>query len=455
MSSNKEKAAKITLFALTWPIFVEILLHMLMGNVDTIMLSQYNDNAVASVGVSNQIMSVIIVMFGFVAAGTTILIAQNIGAKKKEKASQISVVSIAANLLFGILLSLSLLLFGKPVLLAMNIPEELIADSLIYLQIVGGTLFIQSVIMTLGAVVKSYGFTKDAMYVTLGMNILNVIGNYVLIFGAFGAPELGVTGVAISTAISRAIGLVILFICLYKRVNGYLPWNYLFEKFPKEEIQQLLKIGIPSAGEQLAYNLSQMVITAFIATMGTVELTTRVYAFNIIMFAMLFSIAIGQGTQILIGYLVGEKQINKAYERCLKSLWIGVAISTFFMITLSLFRETLLSLFTSNPEIIQIGSLLLLISIILEPGRAFNLIVINALRAAGDVRYPAYIGIICMWGVSVTVSYTAGIMFGLGLIGVWIAMILDEWIRGILMLRRWNSKKWVTMSFVNEEGKNS
>ncbi|MFA9555876.1 MATE family efflux transporter [Evansella sp. AB-rgal1] len=450
-SENTTKVGKITLFALTWPIFIEILLHMLMGNADTLMLSQYDDNAVAAVGVANQIMSIIIVMFGFVATGTTILIAQNLGAKRHKDAEQISVVSIFANLAFGLLLSIALYLFGKQMLLLMNLPEELMSQSLVYLQVVGGFAFFQSLLMTVGAITKSYGFTKDAMYVTIGMNILNVFGNYVFIFGAFGVPVLGVTGVAISTVASRGIGVLVLFILLYKRIRGKLPWSYLLEKFPKEELKQLLKIGIPSAGEHLSYNGSQMVITYFIASMGTVALTTRVYTINLVMFAFLFSIAIGQGTQILIGYLIGDRKYKEAYQRCLNSLWIGIAVSTFLTIVIAFLREPLLMIFTDNSDIIQLGGILIILSILMEPGRAFNLIVINCLRAAGDVKYPVYIGIIVMWGVSVTVSYTAGIVFGLGLIGIWIAQILDEWIRGLLMLKRWKSRKWEQMSFISEK----
>ncbi|MCE7794929.1 MATE family efflux transporter [Salipaludibacillus sp. CUR1] len=446
-----DKRHKLTLFALTWPIFIEILLHMLMGNADTLMLSQYDDDAVAAVGVSNQIMSVIIVMFGFVATGTTILIAQNLGANNNKKASHIAVVSICTNVIFGFGLSLVLFLFGRQILLAMNLPEELMSTALIYLQIVGGFAFVQALLMTLSAIVKSHGFTKDAMYVTLGMNVVNVIGNYILIFGAFGAPSMGATGVALSTAFSRGLGTVILFIVLYKRVKGDLPWAFLVRRFPKEELRDLLRIGIPSAGEHLSYNTSQMVITYFVATMGTAALTTRVYALNIMMFAFLFSIAIGQGTQILVGHLIGEKRYEEAYKRCLRSLWIGMSVSTFTAFTFAVFREQILNIFTDNTQIIQLGSILLILTVILEPGRAFNLIVINSLRAAGDVKFPVYIGILSMWGVSVTISYTAGIWLGLGLIGVWIALIMDEWLRGLLMLRRWKTRKWEKMSFVSED----
>ncbi|RNA70091.1 MATE family efflux transporter [Alteribacter keqinensis] len=452
MAQHQDKTKKnLTLFALTWPIFIEIFLHMLMGNADTLMLSQYDDNAVAAVGVSNQIMSVIIVMFGFVATGTTILIAQYIGARRDLEASRIAVVSLAANLVFGILLSAVLFFSGPSILRGMNLPPELMDTALMYLRIVGGFAFVQALIMTAGAVIKSHGFTRDAMWITLGMNVLNVVGNYLFIFGPMGFPELGATGVAISTAASRTLGLAVLVVILYKRVNGELPFSFIFKAFPKTELKQLMKIGVPSAGEHLSYNISQVVITMFIASMGTVELTTRVYTTNIMMFAFLFAIAIGQGTQIIVGHLVGEGKFEEAYRRCMRSLWIGLWVTLGAAGLFAAFRVQLLSIFTDNPDIIQLGGILLLLTVILEPGRTFNLIVINCLRAGGDVRYPVYIGILSMWGVSVTISYTAGLLLGLGLVGVWFSFIADEWLRGLLMLKRWKGRQWQNMSFVREE----
>jgi putative MATE family efflux protein len=447
MTKNQKK---LTLFALTWPIFIEILLHMLMGNADTLMLSQYSDESVAAVGVSNQILSLVIVMFGFVATGTSILIAQNLGAKNNKTAAEISIVSLGANLVFGIILSILLYVSGKPLLRMMDLPEELLSQANAYLVIVGGFSFVQALIMTIGAIIRSYGFTRDVMYITIGMNILNVIGNYLFIFGPFGFPVLGVEGVAISTVISRLIGFAAAVAVLLRRTEKALPFRLLF-RFPKKHINNLLRIGIPSAGEHLSYNGSQMVITIFIAALGTEALTAKVYAQNIMMFIFLFSVAISQGTQILIGHMVGGKDYEAAYKRCMKSLRLAIIISFGTAVIFSLFSEELIGIFTSNPDIIKVGSVLILLTILLEPGRSFNLVVINSLRAAGDVKFPVYMGILSMWGVSVTLSYVLGIHFGLGLAGIWIAFIADEWLRGLLMLWRWRSRVWVNKSFVSSK----
>ena len=443
MSKNQKN---MTLFALTWPIFIEIFLHMLMGNADTLMLSQYSDDSVAAVGVSNQILSLIIVMFGFVATGTAILVAQHLGAEESRLAGEVSIVSIAINLLFGLLLSIGLVFFTKPILLSMDLPSSLMNEASSYLKIVGGFAFIQALIMTAGAIMRSYGYTKDAMYITIGMNIINVVGNYIFIFGPFGVPVLGVEGVAISTISSRLLGFIVSIIVIGKRIPNALPFRRLFH-LPVTHVKNLLRIGIPSAGEHLSYNGSQMVITYFIASIGTNALTTKVYAQNLMMFIFLFSVAISQGTQIIIGHMIGAKEFNNAYERCLKSLKIAIIISLIMAGIFSVAAEPLLRIFTSNEEIVSLGKTLIYLTIILEPGRSFNLVVINSLRATGDVRFPVYMGILSMWGVSVTLSYILGIWLGLGLVGIWISFIADEWLRGIIMLKRWRSKVWIHKRF--------
>lgn len=442
-----QSKTKMTLFSLTWPIFIEIMLHMLMGNADTLMLSQYSDHSVAAVGVSNQILSVVVVMFGFVATGAGILVAQHLGAEKEEEAGSIAISSLSLNLWFSLIMSVSLYVFSEPILKLMDLPPELMDEANLYLGIVGGLIFVQALIMTTGAVLRNYGFTKDAMYVTIGMNIINVIGNYIVIFGPLGFPVLGVEGVAYSTAISRFLGFLVLLGLLIKRSNGELPMISFF-RYQKKHVLGLLRIGVPSAGEQLSYNASQIAITYFIAQMGTTAITTKVYAQNIMMFIFLAAIAIGQGTQILIGHHIGAKKLDDAYKQGFSSAKLAISISVGMAVIVYFFSETLLGIFTSNDSIIEQGSYLLLLTILLEPGRAANLTIISSLRAAGDVQFPVFIGILSMWGISVTFGWFFGLYLNMGLAGIWIGFIADEWLRGLLMTRRWYKRKWKQKAFV-------
>lgn len=444
----KSEKSHPSLFALTWPIFIEISLYMLMGSADTLMLSQYSDNSVAAVGVSNQLLNLLIVMFSFITTGTTIVIAQLLGASRKQEATQVAYVSLGTNFLISFVISLLMFVLAVPILHMMGLSSELMPDATVFLQIVSMLSFIQALIMTYSAILKSYGFTRDTMYVTIGMNLLNVAGNYLVIFGPFGFPVLGVMGVALSTSFARLIGLTAMILIVRHRIGLRFSFKRMFY-IQRTHLKKLLKIGIPSAGEQLSYNGSQMIITLFITFMGTQALAAKVYTQNLMMFIMLFGAAISQGTQILIGRLIGAKEFDAAYRRCMKSLYWAIAISLLSSTALSLSSTHLLTFFTSNSEIIQIASLLLILTIILEPGRSFNMVIINSLRAAGDAKFPVYMAMISMWGIGLPIAYLLGIQLEMGLIGVWISFIVDEWVRGIFMYRRWRSRVWTEYRFTS------
>jgi putative MATE family efflux protein len=435
------------LFTLAWPIFVEVSLRMLMGNADTLMLSGYSDQAVAAVGVANQLIWFAIVMLGFVSLGAGIVCSQYLGAQEREKAAEVVVVSLAVNTLFGLVLAALLYVMGPQLLTAMGLPEELMEPGEMFLRIVGGFIFFEAISVTAATVVRSYGYTKDAMFVTMGVNVLNVVGNYVVLYGPFDLPVEGVGGVACSTVLSRVLGVAVLIWILYRRLDVQLPWKLLL-RFPKQVLMNILRIGVPAAGEILSYNGSQIAVVTFVSMLGSEALSTRIYVQNLMMFIYLFSIAIGQAAQIQVGHLIGAGEKEKAYRSCLHALKLSLAVSLSMACLFSVFREPLLRIFTDNPAIIALGGTLILLTILLEPGRTFNLVIIASLRAAGDAKFPVYMGILSMWGVSVALCYLLGIHFGLGLAGMWIAFATDEWLRGLLMLWRWKSRKWESKSFV-------
>jgi Na+-driven multidrug efflux pump len=193
-----------------------------------------------------------------------------------------------------------------------------------------------------------------------------------------------------------------------------------------------------------------MVIIGFIAALGTTALATHIYTFQLLLFIMLFAIAVGQGTEILIGQMIGAGNKAEAYHRMFDSLKWSLAITLLMVILFVALREPLYDLFTDDSQIIAAGATLLLITIILEPGRTFNLVIINSLRATGDAKFPVIIGILSMWGISVPLAYLFGITLEFGLLGIYLAFVVDEWLRGLLMLFRWRSRVWMRMELESE-----
>lgn len=333
---------------------------------------------------------------------------------------------------------------------AMNLQGDVLVYAQNYLSIVGGAIFLQAIINSLAAIIRVHGFTKQAMFISLGMNIFHIIGNYLLIFGKFGFPEMGVQGAAISSAFSRFVALIVFFWLLYQVMEYRVKLQY-YITLSKEYIGKILKIGIPSAFEQVMYQACQIVFLYYTTYLGTESLAARQYAMNISMFTYLFAIAIGMGTAIIVGRLVGGNKKDEAYVRVWKSAKWAIGVTLCMVILVMTFRKQLIGVFTDNPQIIQIGSTVLLLSILLETGRTMNIVLINSLRAAGDAKYPVLIGAFSMVIMSLSLGYFFVFYLDMGLPGIWLAIAIDECTRAVIMFFRWKSRAWENYTLVSPE----
>ena len=438
---------KKNLISLIIPIFFELLLVTIVGNIDTIMLGYYSDEAVGAIGGITQLLNIQNVIFSFINMATAILTAQFLGAKDYKRVKQVISVSLVLNVLLGLILGGIYLFFWESLLQKINLPGELIGIGKYYFQMVGGLCILQGIILSCGAILKSHGRPTETLIINVGVNILNIIGNAFFIFGWLGMPVLGPTGVGISTVISRGIGCVAAFYMMCKYCNFTFKKKYI-KPFPFKIVKNILSIGFPTAGENLAWNVGQLMIVAMVNTMGTTIIASRTYLMLISSFTMTLSIALGQGTAIQVGHLVGAGEIKEVYHKCLKSLKIALIFAFVTTSLVFLFRKPIMSIFTTNPDILKASLKIFPLMILLEMGRVFNIVIINSLHAAGDIKFPMFMGITCVFSVAVLFSYLFGISLGWGLAGIWLANAMDEWIRGLAMYFRWKSKKWQNKSFV-------
>ena len=438
---------KKNLISLIIPIFFELLLVTIVGNIDTIMLGYYSDEAVGAIGGITQLLNIQNVIFSFINMATAILTAQFLGAKDYKRVKQVISVSLVLNVLLGLILGGIYLFFWESLLQKINLPGELIGIGKYYFQMVGGLCILQGIILSCGAILKSHGRPTETLIINVGVNILNIIGNAFFIFGWLGMPVLGPTGVGISTVISRGIGCVAAFYMMCKYCNFTFKKKYI-KPFPFKIVKNILSIGLPTAGENLAWNVGQLMIVAMVNTMGTTIIASRTYLMLISSFTMTLSIALGQGTAIQVGHLVGAGEIKEVYHKCLKSLKIALIFAFVTTSLVFLFRKPIMSIFTTNPDILKASLKIFPLMILLEMGRVFNIVIINSLHAAGDIKFPMFMGITCVFAVAVLFSYLFGISLGWGLAGIWLANAMDEWIRGLAMYFRWKSKKWQNKSFV-------
>ena len=444
-----EHSLKRQLKVLTVPVFIEIALVMMLGAVDTVMLSRYSDNSVAAVGLDNQLISLVFLVYQFFSMGAAILCAQYIGAGLRKRLVQVVGMALVVNLLVGLSVSALLFFYAEELLQLMGLRPELMGDGLVYLRLTGAFSFFQALSLTFSASLRSADKVVYPMVVTGIVNVVNMVGNYALIFGHWGCPQLGVEGAAIATAGSRAIATVLLAAIHFRVHIPRFPLSY-FRPMPWHELKNLLHIGIPAMSENISYSLSQVAITFFINQISNEALAARTYCHNMIMFVYLFCVSITQGGDILVGHLVGQRRHQAAYVLGNYFFRWSMIITITGSVILALTGRYILEAFTDNTEIITMGVWVLFIDIFLEVGRTSNIFAGSTLRATGDAVYPFVIGVIFQWSVAVGVSYVIGIPLGFGLVGMWVGFALDENIRGVILLHRWKSGKWRTKGFVKE-----
>jgi Na+-driven multidrug efflux pump len=271
--------------------------------------------------------------------------------------------------------------------------------------------------------------------------VITVLGNALCLFGPFGFPVLGMIGVAASTVLSQVVGCALCFVAMRRRRELELPLAEV-ARIPGRLYSAILAIGIPTAGENLAYNISQIAIMAMLSSLGAVPLATYGIVMAVLRYVFMAGVSIGGAAQLKVGYLVGAGRHAEAKQRVYRYFALASACTIGTVLLLELFHHSVLGLFTTDPGVVALASTVLLVALIHEPGRNFNTVFIPALKGAGDIRFPVTMGIVSMWGVGVAGAWLLGIRLHWGLVGVWIAMATDEWLRGLVMLRRWRSGAW-------------
>ena len=440
-----------SLFQLTWPLFIDLAFHFLTGALNTFMVGKVSYQSVASLAVGNQIFDLCITLFNFIGIGSSVVIAQYLGAGESVMARRVVHTAIGFNLLVGAFTTVVVIMGADNLLHLMNMPEDLMADGHTYLTVIGLCLIPEAAALCMAAALRAHGHTRDAMYVTLAANIITFIGNALLLFGWFGLPRMGVAGVAWSTVIGRLVALLLIIYLLQKRTGIRLVLRQLFV-WPREVLGKIMHIGLPAAGENLSWMLQFMVVTSFVALMGDKALATQSFFFQICLFILLFGLSIGLGTEILVGHLVGAGKFDQAYRQLLHSLRLGLLVTAVVVVPMAFGGgHYLMSLFTTDTHIVTMATQLFFVSLLLEPGRTFNIVVINSLRATGDARFPLMMGIISMWGLAIPLAWYLGLHLGWGLVGVWLAFAADEWARGLTMYWRWKSRRWETKVLVRQQ----
>ena len=433
------------ILSITGPAFVELVMSSLFGMVDMIMVGQLSSAAIAAVGLTNQPFFLLLAIFAAINVGTTTLVAWNIGAGNVQKASSVIRQVLMINIGLGIIMSVIGFAFSHQIVLFMGANEDTLKDATIYFQIISSGLFFQALSMCITASLRGAGETKLPMLYNLGSNLLNVFGNYVLIYGKFGFPKWGIAGAAVSTTLSRVLACVIALYIIFSnksRVSISIKGNY---RLDFSIIKKVFSIGLPAAVEQFVLQSGLMMFARTVSGLGTAEFAAHQIGLNINGLTFSPSMAFGVAATTLVGQSMGANDDEKARKYANVIHHLAIIVACFVALIFLLFSHPMARLYTQDPDVADMAGTVLKIVALALPGMATQLSLSGALRGAGDTMYPLYASAFGIWVFRVFMAYIFVRVFHWGLIGAWVALFLDQYTRAAIVYLRFRSNKWKYM----------
>lgn len=430
----------LNVFTLALPLLFETVATRIIGFINSAVLSGYSEDSVAAVGSANSVINFFPIIFSIISTGGTVIISNMIGAERLKRAFTATFTQITLCGFIGAVCGALMLIFSNQLMGFMNLEGAVLHEALIYYKIRAAAIFILAFTSGCSALLRCFGYAKDTVVINLISILISLVLNIFVIKFPNISPVTGVEGIAISTVISQIISL---WLCIYyirkRNIKFIKPKGFaIFLSYAK----RILNIGFPAGISGSTFTLSQIISTSFIALIGTYALSAKVYYDNILCYAYLFSMSLGNANSLLVGRLVGAGNIERAKALNKALVKITVTVNLIISLLIAILYKPLISIFTENPLIIETALLVFAIDIIAEVSRGISQVYEYALRSAGDMKFMLIIVFVSCWTISVGLAYFLSITCDIGIIGCYIAVAIDELIRAVAAFYRWQSNKW-------------
>jgi len=428
---------------LAWPAIVENLLHTMVGIVDTAMVGRLGAASLAAAGLGNQILMLGLTVFSALATGSTALVARHIGAKEPSKASDVTRQSLVLGLFVSGAVMLIFLATARGLLgVLFSGSEPFVLDmASTYVRIVSAAMILNYFLIVINAILRGAGDTKTPMQITALVNVINIVGNTIFIYGVGPIPALGVAGAAIGTAIAHLSGGILALRVLFRHpvlrvriTDSFAPDRTI--------IKRIANIGVPAGAEQGMMRVAQLVYTMIVSSLGTVAYAAHQVALNAESLSFMPGAGFATASTTMVGQNLGAGSPEGAEESGRIARNLGILVMSIMGVIFLVVPEPIVKIFSSDPEVIELATVCLRLVAIAQPALATWMIIAGGLRGAGDTRAILKIVIVGFVFVRVGLAYLLAIYLGLGLVGAWVAMVVDLFARGYLIQRRFNRGDW-------------
>lgn len=432
------------------PSFVELLLTQLTSMVDLMMVGSMGGKenpalgvqALSAVGLTTQPKFLLMAAFVAMNTGVTALVAQYKGREDKKHANLIVRQGLMLTFLITVVMSVLGFFFARPMVIFMGSKEEIVTEwATQYLQIQMAGFITMALTSTITAALRAVGDSRTSMIYNIVANVVNVIFNWLLIYGNLGCPELGVAGASIATVIGQLAAFIMALTVLI-RGNGFLKLEIRLGFRPdKAVLKDITGIGTPSMAEQLLMRAGMIIFAKTVADLGTAVYATHQVCMNIQALSFMTGQAFAVSATSLMGQSLGKRRVDMAQAYCSKvrrvGLWVAILLAVIFIF----FGGDIVGLYNSDPEIIRMGGRIMLFVAFLQPFQSSQFIIAGGLRGAGDTKATAKITFLTVLIVRPILAIVL-VKLGLGLYGAWLAMAADQLLRSLLVWLRYKGGKW-------------
>ncbi len=432
---------------LIFPLMIEQVLSISVGMVDTMMISRCGEAAISGVSLVDMVNHLLITVLAALATGGAVIVSQYIGRRERENACRAAGQLITVTTLISVGIALLCLCFRAPLLSLLfgAIEADVMESALEYFRISAFSYPFLAVYNACAALFRSMGNSKISMLVSMLMNVTNVVGNALLIFGL----DLGVAGAAYATLFSRAMAAIVMFVLLYPEKNlVYLRTRAIFS-WHGGDVIRILRIACPSGIENGIFQLGRVLVVSIIAGFGTTQIAANAVANNLDAMGCIAGQAMNLAMITVVGQALGAGDTEQAEFYARKLMKITYLATAAINVTIFANLPWILGIYDLSPEARTLATILICIhnglAMVFWP---LSFTLPNALRAGGDVRFPMCISMFSMVVFRIVFSVILGVYGGLGAIGVWIAMVMDWIFRTINFILRFRKGTWKTIKVI-------
>lgn len=440
-----EKLAKVLKIAL--PVVGEMLLYMLVWVVDTAFVGKWGgDNAVSAVGFSSEIIYTtanVFIAIG-ISVGITTMVAQKIGAGNKDKAEEYLTQGFIIGSIISVIVTAILILFAHPILKFTGCKSQVLESGTMFMRIASIGAFFNMISSMLNSGLRGTGNTIIPLFVSVIINIVTIVLDWILIFGRFGLKPMGIKGSAIATTTAYFCGFLFL-LYYYKMHSEFKVRRKYIKQINKTYMKRIIHLAIPSGLQEAAISGSRIITLTFIMNLGVIAFSANQITTTIESLSFMPGWGFAAAATTLVGQKIGAKEYKTAREYGFFAAIFGICLMLVCSMIFILIPDVLMRAFISNKETIEIGRKCLMIAAIEQPFMGASMIMEGALKGSGDTKSPFVLSIISSWLIRVPLAYYFLFVLKLDVAYAWIAMVIQWAFEGIgaycLFTRK--SKKWV------------